>query len=264
LYWSYGDTLLETLRVDPRWPDQSRSVNAANGRIRRAYEDNLKTALGGRPDLLAKVIPDYPVFAKRMLIDNHWCRMLQHRHVDLVTSGVRRVRGNSLEDAGGVCRDADVIVYATGFNALRFLWPMRVTGAAGATLEQIWGNDARAYLGMATPGFPNLFLLYGPNTNLAHGGSIYFHAECQARYIAQCLIGMIERNCGAMEVTDVAHRRYCASVDAEHASLIWANAQVGEWFKNDAGRVVCVSPWSMVDYWHMTHTPEWGDFRLEP
>jgi 4-hydroxyacetophenone monooxygenase len=117
---------------------------------------------------------------------------------------------------------------------------------------------------MVTNGFPNLFFLYGPNTNLAHGGSIYFHAECQARYIAQCLVHMLEEGFGSMEIREDACAAYCQAVDEEHAGLIWANCRVGEWFKNDAGRVVCVTPWRLVDYWHMTHEPEWQHFEFEP
>ncbi len=260
LYWSYGDTLLETLKVDSEWPHQDRSINALNDRFRQTYVNNIETALQGRKDLIEKVVPQYPLFAKRMLIDNHWCDMLLRDNVELLTTGVESVDENGIVGADGSYTEVDTIIYATGFNALKFLWPISIVGRDNRSLSDEWGDDARAYLGMTAPMFPNFFVMYGPNTNLAHGGSIFFHAECQARYITQCVVKMIETGSSEMETRSESFESYTNAVDQEHAKLIWNNTAVGEWFKNSAGRVVGVTPWRLVDYWHMTHEPNWSDY----
>ncbi len=262
LFWIFGDGLWESLHCDPAWPDAGRSINAENARHRRIYAGNITRALGGDAALMRKVIPDYPPFAKRMLIDNRWCEMLQRPNVDLLASGVSRITGRGVVDDGGREHLADAIIYATGFHAQRFLWPMEVRGRGGLRLSEVWGDDARAYLGVAAPDFPNLFFFYGPNTNLAHGGSVIFHIECQARYITQCLMRMLEAGRGEIEVRRAAHDAYNERVDAAHARMIWTHPDVKSWYKNERGRVVSVSPWRLVDYWRMTRSPEMGAFRL--
>jgi len=262
LFWAYGDGIWDSIHTDPDWPHPERSLNAENERHRQVYIRNLTEALNGDQALLDKVIPDYPPFAKRMLIDNHWCAALQQENVHLLASGVSRVTRQGVVDDSGIEHEADVIIYATGFQAHQFLWPITVTGAAGKTLADTWNDDARAYLGMSTPDFPNLFFFYGPNTNLGHGGSLIFHIECQARYIAQCLIGLIESGQRRMEVRQDPHDEYNARVDAEHNRMVWTHPGVNNWYKNRHGRVVSNSPWRLVDYWHMTHTPNLQDYRL--
>jgi len=262
LFWSYGDGIWDSLHRDPDWREPHHSLNAENDRHRRIFVRQLTEALDGDEALMAKVIPDYPPFAKRMLIDNRWCEMLKRDDVELLTSGVQSITEHGVVDDDGVEHAADVIVYATGFHAHRFLWPIEVTGRSGATLAQTWRDDARAHLGMSAPDFPNLFFFYGPNTNLAHGGSMIFHIECQSRYITQCLMRMREGGHRAMEVRRDVHDAYNARVDAEHAQMVWTHPGVDTWYRNDGGRIVSVSPWRLVDYWQMTAAPDMAEFEL--
>ena len=262
LFWAYGDGIWESIHKDPSWPHADRSLNADNERHRNAYIKNLSDALNGNEALLAKVVPDYPPFAKRMLIDNHWCDMLQQDHVDLVTSDVSKITKSGVVDDQGIEHPVDAIIYATGFHAHKFMWPMEIVGASGATLEDTWGDDARAYMGMTTPDFPNMFFLYGPNTGLGHGGSLIFHVECQTRYLAQCLMRTLEAGKRKIEVKSDINAAYNQRVDDEHERMVWTHTGVTNWYKNSQGRVVSNSPWRLVDYWHMTHSPDMSDYKL--
>ena len=149
------------------------------------------------------MVPDYPATGKRTLQDNgSWLRTLTRDNVELVRTGHRPHRIEtrwSTED--GTRYPADVIVYATGFQANKMLWPMTIVGRDGEILSERWGERPSAYLGITVPGFPNFFCMYGPGTNLAHGGSLIFHSECQMRYITECLELLIAGGHRSMEPT---------------------------------------------------------------
>ncbi len=129
-----------------------------------------------------------------MLLDNGtWARTLMRDDVHLVTEPIERIEPHAIVTTDGQRHDVDVIVYATGFEASRFLMPMQVTGRGGVDLHATWDGDARAYLGMTVPDFPNLFCLYGPNTNLVANGSIIFFSECEVRYLLECIRELLAR-----------------------------------------------------------------------
>ena len=260
MFYMNADGVHAGLSIDPEWPQQPRSINATSERIRRGMVAYIESELGERTDLLAKVVPDYPPFAKRMLLDNHWFRTLKRDNVALVTEGIARVTPSGVELLDGTRCELDALVFATGFLAGRFLWPMRIIAPDGRTLAEHWGDDPRAHLGITVPGFPNLFMLYGPNTNLAHGGSIIFHSECQVRYILGCLGLLLEGDHAQIECTESAHDAYNAEVDAAHARMIWSHPHVTNWFRNASGRVITNSPFRLVDYWSMTRAPRPTDF----
>src|SRR5690606_29268053 len=145
----------------------------------------------------------------------YWYRTLKRPNVELVTGPVRRIEPGAVVAADGARHEADVIVLATGFQAARMLWPMELRGRNGASLRELWGaDDPRAQLGVTVPGIPNFFLLYGPNTNLGHGGSIIFHAECQVRLVMQALRGLLESGRRSIDCRREAHDAYNAAVDA--------------------------------------------------
>jgi 4-hydroxyacetophenone monooxygenase len=266
LFFTNADGLHAGLQVDPAWPHPRRSINAGNDRIREMLTEYIHAELGERTDLRAAAVPDYPPFAKRMLLDNDWFRTLTRSNVELVTERISAVTAGGLRTGDGRHHDADAIVFATGFQANRFLWPMTITGPR-ASLHELWGDDPRAHLGITVPGFPNLFCLYGPNTNLAHGGSIIFHSECQMHYILGCLQLLLSRGDDAMECKQAAHDAYNARVDAAHERMVWSHPHVANWYKNSAGRVTTNSPFRLVDYWTMTRAPDPDEFeftKVEP
>src|SRR5258708_909575 len=252
LFWAASDGFHATLRQDPAWDDGGRSLNRANAELRAQLIAQITSELGARTDLLDKVIPEYPPFGKRMLRDNGWYKMLQRPNVELVTGTVDRIEPDAVI-AHGHRYPADAIVLATGFQAARMLWPMEIRGRDGVSLRDLWGDDnPRAHLGLTVPGFPNFFMIYGPNTNLAHGGSAIFHSECQVRYIMLALREMIEQRADVVAVRQAPYEAYNARLDAALAQMSWAHSGVTNWYKNKRGRVVMNSPWRLVDYRNLT------------
>jgi 4-hydroxyacetophenone monooxygenase len=261
LFWRFSDAVLKTLRREAAWPHQDRSVSAANDRNRKMMTDYLTGKLEGRLDLVEQLLPHYPPYGKRILIDNRWFETLRRPNVRVVTSGVERFQPEGIVDQSGELHAADVVVFATGFHAGRMLHTVDVRGRGGVALAEIWGeDDPRAYLGITVPGFPNFFCMYGPNSNLGHGGSAIFQAECQIRYITGCLKRMLEKGISALEVRRDVHDAYNERVDAEHAKLVWSHPGTTNWFRNSRGRVFSIMPWRMVDYWQMTHDPDLADY----
>jgi 4-hydroxyacetophenone monooxygenase len=196
-----------------------------------------------------------------MLVDNGWFRTLTRPNVVLVTDPIVSVTPTGVVTGQGDHRQIDVLILATGFEALNILGHIHIVGRGGVTLEERWGTeDARAYLGIAVPGFPNFFVLYGPNTNLGHGGSIIFHAECQLRYLMSLLEQMVAGGLGMVEIRQDVHDRYNEAVDAEHEAMVWTHPGVAPWYRNSKGRVVSNSPWRLVDYWHMTRRADLEEY----
>jgi 4-hydroxyacetophenone monooxygenase len=264
LAYSFNDKVHPALQIDPAWPHQDRSINAQNDKHRQFLTDYLLQQLEGREDLKAKALPDYPPFGKRMLIDNGWFAALRRPNVELLTDRVVAVTENGITLASGEHREADVIVFATGFEAQRPLHPLEIRGRAGLSLADVWGDDdPRAYLGMTAPGFPNLFFTYGPNTNLGHGGSFLTLAEAQTRYIVDLLAQMADQRIGAVECRRDVHDEYNARLDEAHSTMIWSHPGMSSWYRNPQGRVVTNMPWRVVDYWHMVRTPDLQDYELE-
>lgn len=265
MLWRYGDGLLPSLRKDPDWPHPERSLNRSNDRHRQEMTDHILRELGDRQDLVGKCLPDYPPYGKRILLDAGWYRALTRPDVELVTDAIERIEPSGIRTADGRLREADVIVLATGFQVAQMAARLNITGRDGRSLAEAWaGQNPTAHLGITVPGFPNLFCMQGPNTGLGHGGSAIFQAECQARYIAACLVGMAERGVAAIDVRPEVHDAYVRKVDAEHEQMIWTHPGMSTYYRNPHGRVVSVMPWRLVDYWAMTRQPDFDEYRLTP
>jgi 4-hydroxyacetophenone monooxygenase len=161
----------------------------------------------------------------------------------------------------GAKHPVDVLVLATGFHADRFLWPIDFTGRNGTKLQELWGEDPRAYLGITIPEFPNLFCLYGPNTNPVVG-SVIFMLECQVRYITGCLREMLEGGIASMDCRQDIHDEYNERVDAQHEKMVWRHPRVHSYYNNSKGRVITNAPWRLLDYWAMTRSPDLADYSL--
>lgn len=259
LFWAFADGLHASLQVDPTWDDGGKSISQINARHRLYMERYLRAKLGEDSPLIEKVTPSYPPYGKRILIDNNWFDMLQRPNVELVTDQIAQIVPEGVVMADGRTIEADVLIYATGFQASKMLAPMKITGKQGRDLHQFWGpDDATAYLGTMVPEFPNFFILMGPNTGLAHGGNVIFITECQVRLILTCLQEVLEGNAKAIDVRHKAHDDYVAEVDALHANMVWTHKGLTNWYRNDAGRVFALLPYRLVDYWKMTK-----DFRRE-
>ena len=264
LFWCTHEGTVGALRRDPAWDGPlEQSVSARNDEARSLLTLYLESQFGDRPDLLAKVLPRYPVGAKRVVLDNGiWASTLKRPNVELVSDGIERIEPSGVRGADGRLHRADVIVYGTGFRASEFLMPMRVAGRGGADLHATWAGDARAYNGVCVPGFPNLFFLYGPNTNIVVNGSIIYFAECAAHYVVECLRLLADRGAAAMDCRPDAYERYGALMDEHNSQMAWGISPVNSWYKSPSGRVAQNWPLPLIDYWRQTRRPNAADFEL--
>jgi 4-hydroxyacetophenone monooxygenase len=264
MIWSHGDAVYPALEHDPTWPEPGRSLNAVSDRYRLAMTRYLQEQLSGRPDLIEKATPPYPPYGKRVLLDNHWFQTLRRENVNLVAQKVQCFAKDGVITDDGVLRQADAVILATGFEASHMLSSLDLRGRNGIRLRDQWGNDdPRAHLGITVPNFPNLFVVYGPNTNLGYGGSAIFHSEAQVAYAVKCIRAMLERKWKSLECRQEVHDAYNDQVDARHAEMVWARSKASNWYKNKAGRVSQNSPWRMLDYWHLVREPNFDDFLIE-
>ncbi|HVM08698.1 MAG TPA: NAD(P)/FAD-dependent oxidoreductase [Acidimicrobiales bacterium] len=263
IFWRMGDGALATVRVDPAWDGGEQSVSAMNDMARQLLTGYLQMEFADRPDLLEHAIPDYPVGAKRMILDDGiWARTLKRDNVRLVTDGIREITPEGVVDRNGELHEADVVIYGTGFQASKFLTPMKVTGRSGIDLHEMWGGDARAYLGVTIPNFPNLFLLYGPNTNIVINGSIVYFSELGVRYILGLIQLMLERDLAAIDVRKDVHDEFNERCDAENRRMAWGVSKVNSWYKNDHGHVAQNWPFTLLEYWQRTLEPNPDDYEL--
>jgi 4-hydroxyacetophenone monooxygenase len=261
MLWRMGDGQLPAVRVDPDWDATNGSVSAGNDVLRQMFTTYLERQFAGRPDLVPHVVPSYPPGAKRILRDNGvWAGALTRDNVTLVSDTIREITPHGIVTDDGVEHDVDVIVYGTGFQAANFLTPMRVTGRGGIDLHELWAGDARAYLGVTIPGFPNFFCLYGPNTNIVINGSIVFFSECGARYILGCVELLLRSGHRALEVRKDVHDEFNERVDAENRQMAWGWSDVHSWYKNEFGRVAQNWPFTMLEYWQRTLAPDPDDY----
>jgi 4-hydroxyacetophenone monooxygenase len=263
LFWTLTDGILDAVAVDPSWNDTSRAVSPMNEMLRTLLIEKMREQIPDRPDLLEKVTPDYPFGSKRSVRDNGvYLAALARENVELVTTGIEEIAPKGIRTKDGVLHEVDVIIYGTGFHASDFLRTYRVVGRGGVELHERWKGDARAYLGMTVPGFPNFFTIYGPNTNIVVNGSIIFFSEASVRYIVNCLKLLAETGASTMEVRSDVHDAFNARVDEENRKMAWGVPNAKSWYKNALGRVSQNWPFRLVDYWNATIRPDPKDFTL--
>jgi 4-hydroxyacetophenone monooxygenase len=239
-------------------------VSEDNARMRAALVDSYRAQLTERPELLDKVVPNYPFGAKRAVLDNGvWLGTLQRDNVDLVTDRIARITPKGVVTEDGAGHELDVLIYGTGFQASNFLSYLKVKGRGDRDLHETWAGDARAYLGVTAPEFPNFFMLYGPNTNIVANGSIIFFSECAVRYILGCLKLLADTGAQAMEPKRQVYEAFNRRVDAANAEWAWGVPGVTSWYKNALGRVSQNWPYGLIDYWRATLKPNPEDFVLE-
>jgi 4-hydroxyacetophenone monooxygenase len=263
LFWMLTDGIYAFVQADPAWKDRLDSVSAQNDMLREMMTQYTRGQLEGHPALREAAVPHYPPGGKRSVRDNGvWLAALKRPNVETVTDGIAEITPTGLKTKDGRSFDVDVIIYGTGFTASQFLEPMRFKGKGGIDLHEQWDGDARAYLGITVPNFPNLFLMYGPNTNIVVNGSIIFFSECEVRYIQGLLELLLRSNASAIEVKKDVHDAFNVKVDAANGLMAWGVPQVTSWYKNKKGRVTQNWPWPLVDYWSATRAPDPADFEL--
>ncbi|QDU31401.1 4-hydroxyacetophenone monooxygenase [Anatilimnocola aggregata] len=214
------------------------------------------------PALRKTLTPDFTPGCKRTLISDDYYQALARPNVEVVTNGIARITRDGIITNDGTLHAADTLVFATGFEATRFLAPIEITGREGRQLADVWKHGAEAYLGVAVSGFPNLFLLYGPNTNLGHN-SIIFMIECQVNYILQCLSRLQSQRLATLEVKPEVQDSYNRELQRGLAKTAWY-AGCSSWYKTKAGKVT--NNWSgfASQYWWRMRRPDPNAFHAAP
>jgi cation diffusion facilitator CzcD-associated flavoprotein CzcO len=247
--FEYGESLTAMIR-HPR----------GLGRIGHARSSAfMRWQLRGDPELRRKVWPDYTFGCKRVLFSSSFLPALRRPNVQLVTDPIAAMSEQGLVTSDGTLHEADCVIYATGFRTNDFMFPMEITGAGGRSLRDAWDGGAHAYLGITVPGFPSLFLMYGPNTNTS-GGSIIFYLEAQASYIRQALQHVWQRGAAAVDVRPEVEEAYDREVQSRFAGTAWT--QCDSWYRNEGGRVVANWPGYMREYAAATARFDPSDYRL--
>ncbi|MFD5091274.1 flavin-containing monooxygenase [Amycolatopsis thailandensis] len=208
--------------------------------------------------LREKLTPDYPLGCKRILFTNDYLPAIAQHNVAVETRRISAITPSGVLTEDGVEHEADVIVYGTGFAAKDFLGEIEVEGLGGRSLSDAWKGGARAYLGMTVPGFPNLFCVYGPNTNLG-AGSIIYMIERQARYIRQAVEHLSRPEVSYMDVVPEVEQRYDEEVQRRLGRSVWAAC--ASWYRQENGRVSTNWPGLVIEYDRRTKTLDLGDYR---
>jgi cation diffusion facilitator CzcD-associated flavoprotein CzcO len=186
------------------------------------------------PALREKCVPDYVMGCKRVAFSNDWYSTLARSNVELITDPIERITADGLVTRSGELRQADVIIYGTGFQTLDFLAPMSITGLDGRELHQAWTEGARAYLGISVSGFPNFFMLYGPNTNLG-GNSIIYMLEGQIAYALGGIQALAGQDLDWLDVRPEVQDEFNEWVQSTSASTVWESGCTS-WYTTDSGR----------------------------
>jgi 4-hydroxyacetophenone monooxygenase len=261
-FWLMHEGLLVAARVDPEWDEHTEAVSAANDFVRSMLLDVLRAQVTD-DELYEKMVPHFPPFSKRALRDDgRWAAACSRPEVDLVTTPIAEITPAGVRTTDGVEHPADVIIYGTGFTASDFVAPMRVLGQNGVDLNEEWGGNATAYLGITVPGFPNFFMLYGPNTNLVINGSILIMVECQVRYAVESIGRLLRTGHRSMSCRRDVHERYGREMEEGNAKMVWGVADVPTWYRNEHGRVTQNWPFDLHTYWSRTLEPDLADYEL--
>ena len=258
-FWQIGDSILPTLRIDPDWPYPERSVNAANDKLRGQMTEYIKAQIGDLPDLVEKVLPQYPPYGKRLLLDNGWYQALRRDNVQLTDTPIERITADGITTADGH-EVVDIIVFATGFDTGKVLWPIQINGRNGVDVRALLDDRLETYQGMALEHCPNLFITPGPNGTPGHGGSGIFFAECQIGYIVECLRTMFAHKWSRLEVRGAAVQQFVDEVKAELEHYVWSLPGISNWFRGSRDRVTTLIPKRLVDLWQESKTPRFEDY----
>ncbi len=213
------------------------------------------------PEVRRKVWPDYTFGCKRILFSSWFLPALQRPNVELVNEPISRLHEGGVETSDGALHEVDCIIYGTGFRTTEFMFPMEVTGRERRSLREAWADGAHAHLGIAMPGFPSLFLMYGPNTNTS-GGSIIAYEEAQASYIRQALSLVRSRQAAAIEVRADVEAASDRELQARFAGTAWT--QCDSWYRDEQGRVVTNWPGYMREYEQRTRVLDANEYALVP
>ncbi|MFC5502523.1 flavin-containing monooxygenase [Lysinimonas soli] len=254
---------LHTVTAEEGWPGVPVTISAVNQRVRDDLIARMTEQYADRPELLSIAIPSYPPGAKRMLRDNGvWAAALKAPTTTVETSPISHLTERGIVTESGIEHEVDIIVYATGFKASDYLDGMEFVGRDGIEIHEYWRGDARAYNGITVPGFPNLFMLYGPNIVGVVSGSLHFMIERSVEYALKAVRELLASGAHALEVTQEALERYLAWVDPQNRRMSWGQPFVHTWYQNAMGRVSQIWPFTNAEFWEVTERVDLADYEV--
>ena len=246
------------LALESRFPiflEGSRLQSLVERMCRRSIAERVQD-----PELLAKVMPDYKPGCKRMLISDDYYETLARDDVDLVTQAIERIESAGIRTADGALHELDTIIYATGFEPFNFLSPLRVTGRGGRDLGETWQGGVTAHRTVAVPGFPNFFMLLGPNSGLGHN-SVIVMIEAQVKYILGCIRASIRNGGAHLDPRPEDAERFDRKIQQELGRTIWKSG-CKSWYMDDSGRVFALWPSSTLRYRWQMRRPVLSEYEL--
>lgn len=233
-WWVYFEIVTTGFLSAPRLAD---AITALSRR-------HMRQQTAARPGLFEKLWPDYPFGCKRGLLSDTYLPALTEHNVEVLTDPITAVEPHGVRTADGALHPADVLIYGTGFAATEFLAPMKITGRLGQSLSEAWTDGARAYYGLAVPGFPNMLIMYGPNTNTG-GGSIIYFLETQARYIRD-YVAHVASYGEVLDVKQEIEAEFDREIQNRLEDSVWTRCS--SWYRNSSGRVTTNWPGISAEY----------------
>jgi len=271
--WSRYSGALSTMNLygllipDRDWQAAGGIFSKQNDAVRGFLRDYIKDQVDNRPDLVARLTPDYPPFARRMIVDNGWYRALLRDNVELVTDPIARLIPTGIETSVGSQYHVDMVVTATGFSVEKYVWPADYVGLGGVHLQDRWAEDGvKAYMGMMVPDFPNFFIMYGPNSQNTSGGGagLPTQIEIWSKYIASVIIATIENDCTAVQVEREAFENFNKRLDTVAQGTIWLvdESSSGRNYYVSRGRLLVNQPWPHNEWHNMITRPNFDDLNM--
>jgi 4-hydroxyacetophenone monooxygenase len=262
-YWNAADWFHQVVRLSPEFKNKDRAANPLGEQFGKAITDGMRARLSSRPDIIERVIPNYPFMGKRPLQDSDWLDMLLRDNVELVSQAVAEIVEDGVVAKDGAFYPADTLILATGFAMTNMLKHIEFVGRGGIHLADIWGEeDPRAYYGTLVPDFPNLFIMHGPNFGATHGAGVNIYSEAQVNYVLACLDLMFRRGAATIEVRPEAFREFNERVDAACSEMVWAHPRANTYYLNSKRRNFISWPWRIVDVWESMRTPKISDLKV--
>jgi cation diffusion facilitator CzcD-associated flavoprotein CzcO len=213
------------------------------------------------PELRARLTPDYTIGCKRILLSSDYYPALQRSNVDLVTGNISEIVPSGVVAADGTLHEADVLVYATGFRVIDSADELNVTGRGGVKLTDAWRDGVEAFRGITVPGFPNFFLLLGPNTGLGHT-SVVFMIESQIQHVLSCLRILSQERASTIEAKAAPTREYNDALQRRLRRAIWSTGGCRSWYLDDAGVNRTIWPGPTFEYWARTRRARRADYEV--
>jgi 4-hydroxyacetophenone monooxygenase len=272
-YWNWSIYSLSAMglshqpvqEIDREWQSSGGLISECNDGYRAGLTHYIESELGERTDLIEKVTPKHAPMARRLIVDNGWYKSLLRDNVELVTESIERITPSGVQMQDGKLREFDLIISATGFQTTKYAWPTEYDGANGANLHERWEREGtpRAYLGLAVPDFPNLFFLYGPNSQ-PRAGSLISWQEIWSRYCAQAIVDLLESGHRAMTVRHDVYEEYNRRMDAAAEDIVWNEplAKARNYYVDSSGRSSVNAPWRMEDFYQFFVNQSLDDYEL--